>query len=70
MSEFFTSIQLWLPGTIAMCVLVLASGFFSSSETALFSLTQEDIRRFRVGTAAQRVVAQLSHNPDRLLTAA
>ncbi|MBD3674944.1 MAG: DUF21 domain-containing protein [Planctomycetaceae bacterium] len=69
MSEFFTSIQLWLPGTIAMCVLVLASGFFSSSETALFSLTQEDIRRFRVGTAAQRVVAQLSHNPDRLLTA-
>jgi len=52
-----------------MCVLVIASGFFSSSETALFSLSQEDIRRFRVGNAPQRIVAQLSHNPDRLLTA-
>jgi len=69
MNEFFSSVELWLPGMIAMCVLVLASGFFSSSETALFSLSQEDIRRFRVGTAPQRVVAQLSHNPDRLLTA-
>ncbi|MDG2388240.1 MAG: CNNM domain-containing protein [Planctomycetaceae bacterium] len=69
MTEFLSSVELWLPGLIAMCVLVLASGFFSSSETALFSLSQEDIRRFRVGNAPQRVVAQLCHNPDRLLTA-
>jgi len=69
MNAFFSSVEIWLPGVVPMCVLVLASAFFSSSETALFSLTQDDIRRFRVGNSPQRIVAQLSRNPDRLLTA-
>lgn len=69
MGEFFqvmVSQSHWL---IAMCVLVLASGFFSSSETALFYLSRDELRSFRRGRARERVVAQLLSDPDRLLTA-
>ena len=52
-----------------MAGLVLASGFFSSSETALFYLSRDDLRAFRVGPRRQRLVASLLANPDRLLTA-
>lgn len=54
---------------IAMCVLVLGSGFFSSSETALFYLSHDELRGFRMGRARERIVAQLLSQPDRLLTA-
>ncbi len=59
----------WLPAILAMAALVLASGFFSSSETALFFLSRDDLRAFRVGGHRQRLVASLLANPDRLLTA-
>ena len=56
----------WL---IAMTVLMLASGFFSSSETALFYLSHDELRAFRMGRARERLVAHLLSEPDRLLTA-
>lgn len=56
----------WL---LAMGVLVLASGFFSSSETALFYLSHDELRAFRMGRARERIVARLLSDPDRLLTA-
>lgn len=58
-----------LPGIIALVALIIASGFFSSSETALFYLTHEDLRSFRTGGRRERIVAHLMSNPDRLLTA-
>ncbi len=54
---------------LAMCVLVLGSAFFSSSETALFYLSHDELRAFRMGRARERVVAQLLSQPDRLLSA-
>jgi len=42
--------ETWLPAILAMAGLVLASGFFSSSETALFYLSRDDLRSFRVGS--------------------
>ena len=54
---------------LAMTGLILASGFFSSSETALFYLSREDLRAFRVGLRRQQLVARLLADPDRLLTA-
>ncbi len=59
----------WAPGTMAMLILILLSGFFSASETALFYLTHEELRTFRAGNSKQRTVALLLSNPDRLLTA-
>jgi len=61
--------ETWLPAILAMAGLVLASGFFSSSETALFYLSRDDLRSFRVGPRRQQLVASLLANPDRLLTA-
>lgn len=52
-----------------MACLTLASGFFSSSETALFYLSRDELRGFRVGKPRQRRVAGLLRDPDRLLTA-
>jgi len=61
--------ETWLPAILAMAGLVLASGFFSSSETALFYLSRDDLIAFRVGPRRQRLVADLLADPDRLLTA-
>lgn len=61
--------HLWLPGVIAMLALIVASGFFSGSETALFFLSHEELRSLRTGRAAERTAAALLQNPDRLLTA-
>ena len=52
-----------------MASLILASGFFSSSETAFFYLSRDQIRNFRTGNSRQRMVASLLSDPDRLLTA-
>jgi len=58
-----------LPGMIAMLGLIVASGFFSASETALFYLSRDELRSFRVGNRRERAVAALLSDPDRLLTA-
>jgi len=62
-------VELWLTGTLAMVGLILVSGFFSASETALFSLTHDELKAFRLGNLRERVAAELLRNPERLLTA-
>ena len=54
---------------IAMLCLIAASGFFSASETALFYLSHDELRSMRSGRTAERAVASLLSDPDRLLTA-
>lgn len=54
----------------AMLCLLVGSGFFSASETALFFLSADEIQAFqRRDRASERRVVALLHNPDRLLTA-
>lgn len=69
MSELIESAHLWAPGVAAMLCLIVVSGFFSSSETALFYLSRDELRRFRVGKPRERLAAELLRNADRLLTA-
>lgn len=53
----------------AMACLVLASGFFSASEAALFMLTGQERRQMAQGSHGERLAAGLLKDPDRLLTA-
>jgi len=69
MPELWELVRLCVPETLAMICLACFSSFFSASETALFYLSHEDLRKFRVGNSRQRLVAQLLSKPDRLLTA-
>ncbi len=68
MSHLFESASIWLPWAGGMSVLILFSAFFSSSETAFFFLSRDQISRFSTGSGRQRIVAALMSNPDRLLT--
>lgn len=68
MSELLQTAEIWAPGAMMMGVLILASGFFSGSETALFYLSREELRRLQVGGPGARLAAQLMKNPDRLLS--
>lgn len=53
-----------------MLCLLIGSGFFSASETALFFLSTEEVQAFQRGDrASERVVVALLKRPDRLLTA-
>jgi len=52
----------------AMAVLLGASAFFSASETALFNLSREQLRRFRASRSPfQRATARLMDDPRRVL---
>lgn len=68
MSYLVESASIWLPWLFAMSLLVLGSAFFSSSETAFFFLSRDQISRFSTGSGRQKIVAGLMDNPDRLLT--
>jgi len=68
MNEFMPPAEIWIPGVAAMTVLMIASGFFSSSETALFYLSRDELRRLRRGGSRERTAASLLSDPDRLLT--
>jgi CBS domain containing-hemolysin-like protein len=59
----------YAPWLIAMVVLVVLSGFFSLSESALFYLGPRERHRLRQGNRAQRLAVSLLDDPDRLLTA-
>lgn len=59
----------YTPWLLAMVMLIGFSGFFSSSEAALFSLTLQERRRLEKGNQSQRTAAELLLAPDRLLTA-
>ncbi|HID24625.1 MAG TPA: hypothetical protein EYP14_19810, partial [Planctomycetaceae bacterium] len=58
-----TGVPWWPLGLIAMVVLLVASALFSSSETALFSLTHEELRQFRIGRRGERKAVRLLSNP-------
>jgi putative hemolysin len=54
----------------AMLCLLVGSGFFSASETALFFLSTEEVQAFqRNDRPSERIVVALLKQPDRLLTA-
>jgi putative hemolysin len=54
---------------ILMAALLLCSGFFSASETALFHLSPRKTGGFAQSTnRLERIIHQLLHNPNRLLT--
>jgi len=59
----------YAPGLLAMGILMLCSGFFSSSEAALFYLSPRDRRRLSSGNRAQQAAGRLLADSDRLLTA-
>lgn len=69
MIVFIENPELFVP-LVAMVCLLVGSGFFSSSETALFFLSSDEINEFqrRARPSEKRVVA-LMRDPDRLLTA-
>lgn len=69
MPIFIESSELLIPLLVMLCLLV-GSGFFSSSETALFFLSEDELAALNQSTKSrdQRVVSLLS-DPDRLLTA-
>lgn len=69
MDQLIQSAPLWLPGAVVMCCLVLASGFFSGSETAIFYLSRDELRSLQIGRSRERLAASLLRDPDRLLTA-
>ncbi|MCH2202530.1 MAG: CNNM domain-containing protein [Fuerstiella sp.] len=68
MSHLVESFPIWLPWSGIMGLLILLSAFFSSSETACFFLSRDQIGRFSTGTNRQKILASLMGNPDRLLT--
>ncbi|MBC8291037.1 MAG: DUF21 domain-containing protein, partial [Planctomycetes bacterium] len=69
MTVFFANPDLFVP-LLAMVCLLFGSGFFSSSETALFFLSSEELAEFqRSGRSSELRVVALLRDPDRLLTA-
>jgi CBS domain containing-hemolysin-like protein len=55
---------------ISMSLLLLVSAFFSGTETALFSLTREQVKRMRgQGAHVDKTLALLAGNPSGLLIA-
>ena len=61
--------SLLLPGLLTLAALILASGFFSGSETALFYLSRDELRSLHAGRPRERMAAELLRDPDRLLSA-
>lgn len=57
------------PFLLAMFFLIVASGLFSGSEAALFSIRDRDRKRLLRSGGAGRVVSHLLETPDRLLAA-
>jgi putative hemolysin len=69
MTVIFENPDLFVP-LLAMACLLVGSGFFSSSETALFFLSSDEVAEFqRSGHASELRVVALLRDPDRLLTA-
>lgn len=69
MFDIVTAPEILIP-LLAMSGLLLASGFFSASETALFFLSAEEVQIFqRSARRNERRAAELLADPNRLLTA-
>ncbi|MDT8388992.1 MAG: hemolysin family protein [Lentisphaeria bacterium] len=54
--------------SVLLCVLLALSAFFSSSETALFSLSRSQTARLKHGSRGGRLAAVLLTDPRRLLS--
>ncbi len=58
-----------MPRIVALCGLTALSGLISASETALFTLTRQQLNRFRSSNRkAARTVLRLRQNPSDLLS--
>lgn len=57
-----------LPQCIGLVILLGLSGFFSGSETALFSLTRAQVKRLASGTGPEQTITKLLRQPQRLLS--
>jgi len=58
-----------IPELVALSILLACSAFFSGSETALFSLTRDEVRRMeRAHGRAERCIAAMLRNPQALLS--
>lgn len=68
MNELLETLPIWIYGAGLMSLMIMGSGFFSGSETALFYLSREEVRRLQAGGAGARLAASLMRDPDRLLT--
>ncbi|MHC4875859.1 MAG: CNNM domain-containing protein [Planctomycetota bacterium] len=69
MDAFLETPGLLTPAVVMVCLLG-GSAFFSSSETALFFLSSDEVQAFgRSKRRSERRVAALLRDPDRLLTA-
>lgn len=68
MSPLFASAGDWLPGAVVMAILIALSAFFSAAETAMFYLSRDELRRMQAGRPAERLVAALMRDPERLLS--
>lgn len=53
---------------VVLCALLAASAFFSSSETALFSLSRSQTGRLKLGSRGGRLAVDLLTDPQRLLS--
>lgn len=62
-------LQNFAPAFMTMALLAVASGFFSCSEAALFSLQPDDRRKLKEGTVPQRLAIKLLEQPEQLLMA-
>lgn len=67
--DFFSGLTQQWPFLLAMFLLILASGLFSGSEAALFSMRDRDRNQLKRSGAAGRLVIRLLGQPDRLLAA-
>lgn len=61
-------LQAW-PWLVAMAALIMASGFFSGSEAAIFSLHRRERRRLARRGGSGKLAVELLRDPDRLLSA-
>lgn len=69
MSSVLATASDWSAGLVVMLALMLVSGFFAASETAVFSLSRDELRNLQFGRPRERLVADLLLDPDRVLTA-
>jgi len=68
MNGLLAAAEDWFPGALGMFLLIVFSAIFSASETALFYLSRDELRRMQTGRPAERVAAGLMRDPDRLLS--
>ncbi|MCP4943393.1 MAG: DUF21 domain-containing protein, partial [Planctomycetaceae bacterium] len=64
--NWITDVWLWL---LAMGILIMFSALFSGSETAMFSLTQRNLKSLARGGVGGRITATLLRDPEHLLSA-